>query len=159
MSSTPTPSEASGSQTGLVPALLCQKCGEATNMASSSATGRNPLLRACNGCCATEKWLNRSLAKPKGRDETEEEKARRLNAQKIKDELKATRRPKTGRSGLQNKSFPEPKKITEQSEPSALQLAMWKKEGLLPPSKTMWRSTYRSELGQLKKCRSRCTTL
>ncbi|CAE7216732.1 unnamed protein product [Symbiodinium natans] len=99
MSSTPTPSEASGSQTGLVPALLCQKCGEATNMASSSATGRNPLLRACNGCCATEKWLNRSLAKPKGRDETEEEKARRLNAQKIKDELKATRRPKTGRIG------------------------------------------------------------
>ena len=89
MSNTPTPSEASSSQVGIAPALLCQKCGETTNMASSCATGRNPLLRACNSCLATEKWLNRSLTKPKGREETEEEKGRRLNAQKVKDELKA----------------------------------------------------------------------
>ena len=58
-------------------------------MSGSAATGRNPLLRACNGCLATDRWLTRSTSKPKNnRPETEDEKSRRASALKVKEELK-----------------------------------------------------------------------
>ena len=69
--------------------LVCQKCKEATSMSGSAATGRNPLLRACNGCLATDRWLTRSTSKPKNnRPGTEDEKSRRASALKVKEELK-----------------------------------------------------------------------
>ena len=69
-------------------ALHCQKCGQPTTMSLSSATGRNALLRACNGCLATDRWLSRITAKPKNREETEDEKQRRTNGLNIKEDLK-----------------------------------------------------------------------
>ena len=78
-----------GSGFGAPEQLLCQKCGDHTSMGQSAATGRNPLLRACNACLATDRWLARSQHKPKnGRPETEEEKTRRANACKVKEDLK-----------------------------------------------------------------------
>ena len=69
--------------------LMCQKCCQATSMTQSSPTGRNPLLRACNNCQATDRWLNRSVAKPKeGKQESEEDKERRSAAAKVKEDLK-----------------------------------------------------------------------
>ena len=57
-------------------ALHCQKCGQPTTMSLSSATGRNALLRACNGCLATDRWLSRITAKPKNREENGGRKAK-----------------------------------------------------------------------------------
>ena len=58
-------------------------------MSQSAATGRNPLLRACNACLATDRWLTRSTNKPKNnRAETEDEKNRRASALKVKEYLK-----------------------------------------------------------------------
>ncbi|CAE7038535.1 unnamed protein product [Symbiodinium sp. CCMP2592] len=69
--------------------LVCQKCQEPTTMSCSSATGRNPLLRACNGCLATERWLTRSSARPKvGKTESEQDKERRVSALQVKEDLK-----------------------------------------------------------------------
>ena len=69
--------------------LMCQKCGQATSVTQSAPTGRNPLLRACNGCQATDRWLSRSVAKPKeGKQESEEDKERRSAAAKVKEDLK-----------------------------------------------------------------------
>ena len=66
--------------------LMCQKCSQATSMTQSAPTGRNPLLRACNACLATDRWLNRSVAKPKeGKPESEEDKERRTAAAKVKE--------------------------------------------------------------------------
>ena len=69
-------------------ALHCQKCGQPTTMSLSSATGRNALLRACSGCLATDRWLSRITAKPKNREEAEDEKQRRTNGLNIKEDLK-----------------------------------------------------------------------
>ena len=78
-----------GEGMGAPPPLLCQKCGDLTTMSTSSATGRNHLLRACNGCLATDRWLTRATAKPKNnKEESEENRARRLNANKVKEDLK-----------------------------------------------------------------------
>ncbi|CAE7235577.1 unnamed protein product [Symbiodinium sp. CCMP2592] len=69
--------------------LVCQKCQEPTTMSCSSATGRNPLLRACNGCLATERWLTRASARPKvGKTESEQDKERRVSALQVKEDLK-----------------------------------------------------------------------
>ena len=40
--------------------LMCTKCEEPTTMRNSQASGsRNPLLRICNECCATDKGMTR----------------------------------------------------------------------------------------------------
>ena len=78
-----------GEGMGAPPPLTCQKCGDITTMSTSAATGRNHLLRACNGCLATDRWLTRATAKPKSdKDESEDARVRRLNASKVKEDLK-----------------------------------------------------------------------
>ena len=99
---------AAGGETALG-ALHCQKCGQPTTMSLSSATGRNALLRACNGCLATDRWINRITAKPKNREETEDEKQRRTNGLKIKEDLKK-------KSPEEKKAFYVEQKIARQAE-------------------------------------------
>ncbi|CAE7197809.1 unnamed protein product [Symbiodinium sp. CCMP2592] len=90
-------------------ALCCQKCGQSTTMSLSSATGRNPLLRACNGCLATDRWISRITTKPKNREETEDEKQRRANGMKIKEDLKK-------KSAEEKKAFYLEQKVNRQAE-------------------------------------------
>ena len=99
---------AAGGETALG-ALHCQKCGQPTTMSLSSATGRNALLRACNGCLATDRWINRITAKPKKREETEDEKQRRTNGLRIKEDLKK-------KSPEEKKAFYIEQKIARQAE-------------------------------------------
>ena len=40
--------------------LYCRKCGDVCTMSTSSAAGKNELLRNCESCSATDKWLCRS---------------------------------------------------------------------------------------------------
>ena len=79
-------------------------------MSKSSATGRNALLRACNGCLATDRWLTRITTKPKNREETEDEKHRRTNAVKIKEDLKKKKTPE------EKKAFYVEQKVNRQAE-------------------------------------------
>ena len=46
-----------------VPTLSCRKCNTETTTASSLANGKNPLLRNCLDCVATDKWLLRICRK------------------------------------------------------------------------------------------------
>ncbi|CAE7367927.1 unnamed protein product [Symbiodinium sp. CCMP2592] len=90
-------------------ALSCQKCGQSTTMSLSSATGRNPLLRACNGCLATDRWITRITTKPKNREETEDETQRRANGLRIKEDLKK-------KTPEEKKAFYVEQKVNRQAE-------------------------------------------
>ena len=58
-------------------------------MSCSSATGRNPLLKACNASLATERWLTRASAIPKvAKTQSDQDKERRLSAAPVKKDLK-----------------------------------------------------------------------
>ena len=45
------------------------------------------MFRACSGCLATDRWLNRIRTKPKGREEADDEEQRRANGTKFKEDL------------------------------------------------------------------------
>ena len=102
--------------------LLCQKCKQPTTMTLSCATGRNPLLRACNGCQATERWLTRAAAKPKCvEEETEDQRAKRMAALKVKEDLKKKHLKKKC-NGIASKRPRGPWRTATRSGTSAQQL-------------------------------------
>lgn len=68
--------------------LNCMKCGQTTTLRDSLPNGRNPMRRNCLECTSTDKFLSRSLKKPKdGKAESEEQKSRREAAELQKSHL------------------------------------------------------------------------
>jgi uncharacterized protein CbrC (UPF0167 family) len=118
--------------------VSCTKCKEITTVSESSpAGGRNPLLRVCNPCSATDKCLTRQAGSSKADTKkrkslpSEQEKAAQDAAKKIIDDVKGMtgdqkqtwyRNQKQKRAQEQaatRRQFQDPKAFTQQSKVSA----------------------------------------
>ena len=77
--------------------LFCDKCGDETTVRQSKELCKNiPLMRSCCECQATDRKRQRSCAEPKPSKlalETDDEKAARMEARRVRDEVNKLEKP------------------------------------------------------------------